>query len=110
MTDAALPILAPGVQLPAAVRDGSEQRKNDYRAALSFERNLLLEMTKQLAKTAQSSDDENTSAATKAYRDQLPTILADSLIGAGGIGIAASLDAATHADTDTAPGAKGQAS
>lgn len=98
MTDAALPILAPGVQLPAAVRDGSDQRKNDYRAALSFERSLLLEMTKQLSKTAQGDEDESTSAATKMYREQLPTILADSLIGAGGIGIAASLDEATHTE------------
>lgn len=98
MTDAALPILAPGVQLPAAVRDGSEQRKQDYRAALSFERSLLLEMTKQLSQTAQGDEDESTSAATKMYREQLPTILADSLIGAGGIGIAASLDQATHTE------------
>lgn len=96
MTGASLPILSPGVQLPAAVRDGSPQRQEDYRAALSFERSLLLEMTKQLSKTAWGEDDE-VSAATKTYRDQLPTILADSLVGAGGIGIAANLDAATHA-------------
>lgn len=96
MTDAALPILAPGVQLPAAVREGDATRKADYRAALSFERSLLVEMTKQLSKTAEGSDDEETSAATKMYREQLPTILADSLIGAGGIGIAATLDEATH--------------
>lgn len=98
MTDAALPILAPGVQLPAAVRDGSDQRKQDYRAALSFERSLLLEMTKQLSKTAQGDEDESTSAATKMYREQLPTILADSLIGGGGIGIAASLDQAANTE------------
>jgi Rod binding domain-containing protein len=99
MTDAALPILAPGVQLPAAVRNDTTnpaQRQNDYRAALAFERSLLLEMTKQLNKTAQSDEDENASAATKMYREQLPTILADSLISAGGIGIAASIDEAMH--------------
>lgn len=98
MTDAALPILGPGVQLPAAVKNGDQQRKDDYRAALSFERTMLLEMTKQLAKTAQSSEDEDTTATTKAYRDQLPTMLADSLIGAGGIGIAAGIDAALNQD------------
>ena len=51
MLDAPLPILSPGVQLPAAVRDGDQQRQQDYRAALSFERSLLLELTKQLSKT-----------------------------------------------------------
>jgi hypothetical protein len=96
MTDAALPILAPGVQLPAAVRNGSDERKNDYRAALSFERSLLLELTQQLSTTALSAEDEDASAATKMYREQMPTILADSLIGAGGIGIAATLDEAAH--------------
>lgn len=96
MTDAALPILGPGVQLPAAVRNGDQQRKDEYRAALSFERTMLLEMTKQLAKTTQSSEDEGTTATTKAYRDQLPTMLADALIGAGGIGIAADIDAALN--------------
>lgn len=101
MTDAALPILAPGAPLPAAVRDGDASRKADYRGALAFERSLLVEMTKQLSKTAET-EDEGASAATKMYREQLPTILADSLIGAGGIGIAASLDAATH-QTPTGP-------
>lgn len=96
MLDASLPILSPGVQLPAAVRDGSPQRRQDYRAALSFERSLLLEMTKQLSRTAWG-ENEDESAATKAHRDQLPTILADALVGAGGIGVAATLDAATHA-------------
>jgi hypothetical protein len=103
MIDATLPILSPGVQLPAAVRDGSQQRQQDYRAALSFERSLLLELTKQLSTTA-ISEDENVSAATKAHRDQLPTILADALVGAGGIGIAATVDAATYG-----PAAKGEA-
>lgn len=96
MIDGALPILSPGAQLPAAVRSGDDQRKADYRGALAFERSLLLEMTKQLSKTAEGEESEGQSAATKMYREQLPTILADSLIGAGGIGIAASVDAAMH--------------
>lgn len=104
MLDAPLPILSPGVQLPAAVRDGDQQRQQDYRAALSFERSLLLELTKQLSKTA-FGEDEDVSAATKAHRDQLPTILADTLVGAGGIGVAATIDAANHPATP-----KGEAS
>lgn len=94
MTDLTLPILGPGVQLPANVRDASPQRQEDYRAALSFERSLLAELTKQLNKTTWS-EDEDVSAATKAHREQLPGILADALVGAGGIGIAATVFAST---------------
>lgn len=97
MTDAALPILSPTAQIPTAVRNGGEQRMKDFRSELSFEKSLIVEMTKQLAKTTKLSEDEETQdAATKSYRDQLPTILADALISGGGIGIAATLDASLH--------------
>lgn len=97
MTDAALPILSPTAQIPTAVRNGGETRMKDFRSELSFEKSLIVEMTKQLAKTTKLSDDEETQdAATKSYRDQLPTILADALISGGGIGIAATLDASLH--------------
>ncbi|MBJ7330643.1 MAG: hypothetical protein JHC95_12160 [Solirubrobacteraceae bacterium] len=96
MTSSSLPIIAPGAALPAAVRDGSPKRQDEYRAALSFERSLLLELTKQLSKTSENPENESETATTKAYRQQLPTIMADALTSAGGIGIAASIDAAQH--------------
>lgn len=101
MTDLTLPILGPGVQLPAGVRDASPQRRQEYRAALGFERTLLLELTKQL-NTTSWTEDEAVSATTKAHREQLPGVLADALVGAGGIGIAATLVAATG-DREVAP-------
>ena len=98
MTDAALPILSPTAQIPTAVRNGGEQRMKDFRSELSFEKSLIVEMTKQLTKTTKLSDDdeETQDAATKSYRDQLPTILADALVSTGGIGIASTLDASLH--------------
>lgn len=101
MTDGTLPILPAAGLLPAAVRDGGVTRQQEYQSALSFERSLLVELTKQLSKTATGTDED--SAATKTYREQLPTILADALIANGGVGIAASVDAANHAGEQTAP-------
>ena len=63
----------------------------EEKAALGFERQLLTQLTEQLAKSAMGGDDENTSAATGAYRDMLPGALADAMVAAGGIGVAANL-------------------
>ena len=60
------------------------------KAALGFERMLLVQLTEQLAKSAMG-DDETTSSATKAYQDMLPGTLADAMVAAGGVGIAANL-------------------
>ena len=69
---------------------GNEKRTDAERAALGFERMLLVQLTKQLAKTAEG--DEGTSAATQAYRDLLPGVMADAIIDGGGIGLADGLD------------------
>ena len=63
-------------------------RTPEQRAALGFERQLLLQLTEQLAKSAAPQDEES-SAATKTYRDMLPGALADALTAAGGVGLAA---------------------
>jgi Rod binding domain-containing protein len=70
---------------------GQEKRTDAERAGLAFERMLLVQLTEQLAKSAQP-EDESSSAASKAYRDLLPGALADSMIANGGIGLAASLN------------------
>ncbi len=70
---------------------GDAKRTDGERAALGFERMLLVQLTEQLAKTAQG-EGEASSAATGAYRDLLPGALADAMIAGGGIGLAASLD------------------
>jgi Rod binding domain-containing protein len=82
-----LPIIGASA-MPAEVRNGTAEDKKTYRAALSFERELLTQLTKQLAETTKGEDE---SAATSAYRDMLPGSLADSMVQAGGTGIARSL-------------------
>ncbi len=81
--------------LPAAVRNGSPERRERYEAALGFERALIGQMTEQLMGSIGSEDS---SAAMKAMRDSLPDALTDALIGAGGIGLAAQLDLESATD------------
>jgi Rod binding domain-containing protein len=71
--------------LPAGVG-----RTQEEKAALGFERQLLVTLTEQLAKSAMP-EGEGSSSATQAYRDMLPGTLADAMVAAGGVGIAASL-------------------
>jgi Rod binding domain-containing protein len=80
---------APGI-VPADVRKAGEQAEQTYRAALGFERTLLEQLTKSLAKGTLDADGEDggESAATSAYRDMLPGTLADAVTGAGGLGLA----------------------
>ena len=77
------PIGAAGV--PAGVGRTPEEK-----AALGFERMLLVQLTEQLAKSAEPQD-ESGSAASGAYRSMLPGALADAMVAAGGVGLAASL-------------------
>jgi Rod binding domain-containing protein len=85
-----------GVSGATPLPPGSERRTEAERAGLAFERMLLVQLTQQLAKTAEG--EESTSAASKAYRDLLPGVMADAMVAGGGIGLAASL-------TDAVPGA-----
>jgi Rod binding domain-containing protein len=77
--------------LPADVRKGTSADRKAYGAALDFERALLGELTKAMAETAKPADDANEDAASATYRSMLPERLADSLVQAGGIGLARSL-------------------
>jgi len=79
--------------LPADIRTGSADRKKSYEAALGFERMLLQQLTKSLADSAKPADgeDEGADAATETYQSMLPGTLADSVVSAGGLGLARSL-------------------
>ena len=68
---------------------GAEKRTDAERAGLAFERMLLVQLTQQLAKSAQS--DESSSAASQAYRDLLPGVMADAIVAGGGIGLSDAL-------------------
>ncbi len=100
--------------LPASVRNGSDERKQQYQAALAFERVLVGQLTDQLMKPTPGTDGEDAPAAVKLMKESLPSTLADSLMAAGGLGLAQQFDAAWHPDaqkktslSDTAPKATG---
>jgi len=79
-----------GAGAPIPLPPGAEKRTEAERAALGFERMLLMQLTQQLAKSTQGEGDEG-SAATQAYKDLLPGALADSMIAGGGIGLQTAL-------------------
>jgi Rod binding domain-containing protein len=85
--------------IPADVRKAGKDAEQSYRVALGFERTLLEQLTKSMSKDmvgmdsgsdSDSGDGEGSgaSAATSAYTDMLPGTLADSVEGAGGLGLA----------------------
>jgi len=78
--------------LPAAIRNGSPKDRQNYEAALGFERMLVQQLAKSLTDTTKSSDgDDESSAATATYRSMLPDALADGITSAGGLGLAQQL-------------------
>lgn len=87
--------------LPADLRTASRDDKTRYKTALSFERQLVEQLTQQLSDTTSTdgtdgtdgtSDDDSggggSSAATDSYKQMLPGVLADSIMQAGGLGLA----------------------
>ncbi len=80
--------------LPADVRAAGTEGQQAYRVALNFERTLLEQLTKTMAKDLAGGGDvdgdgeSDGSAATSAYSDMLPGTLADAVTGAGGLGLA----------------------
>jgi len=77
---------------PREVREGSQQQREAYTAALGFERQLVEQLTKQLTASTRTADqDQQDSAATRSYRDLMPGALADAVTSAGGLGLAAQI-------------------
>jgi Rod binding domain-containing protein len=76
--------------LPIEVRRGSPERQRAYAAAVSFERQLVTELTKTLQQTVKASP------AAGAHQDLLPGAMADALTAGGGLGLARELDRALH--------------
>ena len=75
------------VPLPREVREGGPDAKEAYRAALGFERLLVGELTKTMARSAMPAGEDR-EAAGSPYRDLLSDTLAESMSGSGGIGLA----------------------
>lgn len=78
--------------LPAAVRNGSQERKDQYQAALSFERVLVGQLTERLMKGTALGTGDDAPAAVKVMKEQLPSNFADAIMSAGGLGLAQQLD------------------
>ena len=93
MTELGLPPIDHAL-LPADVRNGTAERRQEFDAARSFERQLLGELTKALAATAKPADEASSSAATRTYRDMLPGSMADAIMAEGGLGLATQIDQA----------------
>jgi Rod binding domain-containing protein len=78
--------------LPADVRSGSKTDQDNYKSALEFERQLVEQLTQSLADTTKAQDggdaDDGSSAATDSYKQMLPGVMADSIMSAGGLGLA----------------------
>jgi Rod binding domain-containing protein len=83
--------------LPADVRNGSQTDQDNYKTGLAFERQLVEQLTQIMADTTStedqgSADDSDTgdgsSAATDSYKQMLPGVMADSIMSAGGLGLA----------------------
>lgn len=78
--------------LPADVRNGSQSDRDDYKAALQFERQLVEQLTQTMADTTKAAtaggDDDSSDAATNSYKQMLPGVMADAVMGSGGLGLA----------------------
>jgi hypothetical protein len=82
--------------LPLDVRQGTATDKANYKTALSFERELVQQLTQQLADTMQpvdtadSGDDDSGSsdAGAQQMQQMLPGVMADSIMSSGGLGLA----------------------
>ncbi len=79
--------------LPPEVRRGGLERQHEYAAALSFERELVTELTRALQRTVRDFP------AAGAHQGLLPGAMADALTAAGGLGLARELDRALHPPT-----------
>jgi Rod binding domain-containing protein len=80
--------------LPADVRNGSKTDQDNYKSGLAFERQLVEQLTQIMADTTKAQDsgsdagDDGSSAATDSYKQMLPGVMADSVMSAGGLGLA----------------------
>jgi hypothetical protein len=99
MSTSALPPIDNSL-LPADVRNGTQNDQDNYKAGLQFERQLVEQLTQTMSDTTKAmtggdsgsgSDDDTgngSSAVTDSYNQQMPGIMADAIMQAGGLGLA----------------------
>jgi Rod binding domain-containing protein len=125
LTSASLPPINQALE-PADIRNGNAQAKQAYQEALGFEDVLMQQLTQQLASTISSpSDNSNlgtggdsdssgssdssggilgSDPSTSAFASMIPTALTQSLMSAGGVGIADNLARAIDPQIGTPQG------
>ena len=74
----------PTTALPAAVRNGSDDDKQAYKAALGFEQMLVEQMVTTMA-------GDSGPLAQGPYAQQMQTTLSSAITGGGGLGLAQQL-------------------
>jgi len=80
--------------LPTDVRTGTAADQTRYKTGLAFERQLVEQLTQSMADTTKAQEgsaddgDDGSSAATDSYKQMLPGVMADSIMSAGGLGLA----------------------
>ena len=98
-TTTGLPVVNQALE-PAWVRHGSQSTQKAYESALSFEQTLVEQLAKSLADTSNLSGEgsqegeagsEGSSAGASQLSSMLPQALTSSLMGAGGLGMAAQM-------------------
>jgi Rod binding domain-containing protein len=114
LTSASLPPINQALE-PADIRSGNAQAKQAYQEALGFEDILMQQLTQELASTVTGSTDSSSlgsgdssdssssdssdstggilgsDPSTSAFASMIPTALTQSLMSAGGVGIADNL-------------------
>jgi Rod binding domain-containing protein len=108
--------------LPADIRTGDAKAKQAYQEALGFEDVLMQQLTQQLANTVTSPGGDSSSdgsgdssdsgsggilgsdPSTSAFAGLIPTALTQSMMSAGGVGIADSLARAIDPQIGTPQG------
>jgi Rod binding domain-containing protein len=79
--------------LPADIRNGSQTDQDNYKTGLAFEKQLVEQLTQIMSDTTKAQEqggdsEDGSSAATDSYKQMLPGVMADSIMSAGGLGLA----------------------
>ncbi len=89
-----IPPVGPGA-LPAELRSAPQERRQEYAAALGFERQLVAQLAKGLTRSLERGAGPRGDLVAGAF--------ADAVVQGGGLGIARDLDRALHGPTPREP-------
>jgi Rod binding domain-containing protein len=76
----------------AAATPSAAEQQALHKAALGFEQMFIRQLAIELTRSTEGEEGADSSAAANTHRSLLPDALAQSIVDAGGIGLAASLE------------------